>query len=78
MMQMFIFERPLYKVFVFLEDGDIDIDIRLTVQGVRYAEARARGYHRRISNDEEAMAEILNAELLEEREIAADNPFWNG
>jgi hypothetical protein len=50
MMQMFIFERPLYKVFVFLEDGDIDIDIRLTVQGVRYAEARARGYHRRISN----------------------------
>jgi hypothetical protein len=77
MMQMFIFERPMYKVFVFLEDGDIDIDIRLTVQGVRYAEARARGYHRRISSDDDALDEILNAELLEER-VAADNPFWNG
>lgn len=59
--ETFIFERPMYRVLVFVDGLDVDLHIELTAKGKRYASGRARGFHRRIESDEEALTEILNA-----------------
>jgi hypothetical protein len=61
MSETFIFDRPMYRVFVFVDGLDVDLHIELTAKGKRYAKARARGFHRRVENDEDALAEILAA-----------------
>ncbi|MDP1547388.1 MAG: hypothetical protein Q8L87_15365 [Anaerolineales bacterium] len=58
-----IIERPMYRVIIAVSgDGlDVDFEIQLTAKGKQYARTRARGFHRRIESDEDAIAEILNA-----------------
>lgn len=59
---MFIVERPMYQIIIIIENGhDIDVDIRLTAKGRHYAARRARGYHRFMRDDDDMLAEILNA-----------------
>lgn len=59
--ETFIFERPMYRVLVFVDGLDVDIQIQLTAKGRRYARGRARGYHRRVESDEDALTEIIHA-----------------
>jgi hypothetical protein len=61
MSKTLIFSRPMYRVFIFIDGDDVDLDIQLTAKGKRFARGRARGFHRRIESDEEALNEILNA-----------------
>ncbi len=61
MSETLIFTRPMYRVFVFIDGDEVDLDIQLTAKGKRYARGQARGFHRRVENDEEALTEILNA-----------------
>lgn len=58
-----IIERPLYRVIIAVSgDGlDVDFDIQLTAKGKQFAQTRARGFHRHITSEEEALTEILNA-----------------
>lgn len=59
--QVFIVDRPMYRVIVIVDRLDVDIQIQLTAKGKRYAGARARGHHRHAESDEDALAEILHA-----------------
>ncbi len=58
-----IIERPMYRVIIAVSgDGlDVDCEIQLTAKGKQYARGRARGFHRRIEDEEDALTEILNA-----------------
>ena len=58
-----IIDRPMYRVIIAVSnDGlDVDFEIQLTAKGKLYARGRARGFHRRIEDDEDALTEILNA-----------------
>lgn len=56
-----IFDRPMYRILVFIDGLDVDVQIQLTAKGKRYAKGRGRGFHRRVESDEEALTEILNA-----------------
>jgi len=57
-----IIDRPMYRIVVLTVGGQVeDVDIQLTAKGQRYARGRARGFHRRIADDEDALAEILAA-----------------
>ena len=58
---MFIVKRPMYHIVAVVNGYNIDIDIRLTSKGRRYAGARARGFHHFMRNDDDALAEILHA-----------------
>jgi hypothetical protein len=55
MTETLIFARPMYRVFVYIDGDDVDLHIELTAKGKRYARARARGYHRRVESDEDAL-----------------------
>jgi hypothetical protein len=59
--ETFIIDRPMYRVLVFIDGLDVDVQIVLTAKGKRYARGRARGYHRYIESDEDALAEIIHA-----------------
>lgn len=58
-----IIDRPLYRVIIAVSgDGlDVDFEIQLTAKGKHFARTRARGFHRHIASEEEALTEILNA-----------------
>lgn len=58
-----IIERPMYRVIIAVSgDGlDVEFDIQLTAKGKRYARGRARGFHRHVESEEDALAEILSA-----------------
>ncbi len=58
---MYIVNRPLYRVIVLINGADVDVNIILTAKGKQYARGRARGDHRFIHNDDEAIAEIMSA-----------------
>ena len=58
---MYIVERPLYRVIVIVNGTDIDVEIVLTAKGRQYAKRRAYAHHRNITNDDDAIAEILHA-----------------
>jgi poly(A) polymerase Pap1 len=57
---MHIVNRPLYRVVVIICGTDIDVNIILTSRGRDYARRRAYANHRRIVNDDEAIAEIMH------------------
>jgi hypothetical protein len=61
MTEAFIFTRPMYRVFVFVDGDEVNLHIELTAKGKQYARGRARGFHRRVENDEDALAEIIHA-----------------
>lgn len=58
---MYIVNRPLYRVIVLVNGADVDVNIILTAKGKQYARGRARGHHRFVHDDEEAIAEIMAA-----------------
>ncbi len=58
---IFILERPMYRVVVIVDGHDVDIQIQLTAKGKRYAAGRARGYHHFMRDDEDALTEIIHA-----------------
>lgn len=58
---MHIVNRPLYRVVVIIRGADIDVNIILTSRGRDYARRRAFANHRRLANDDEAIAEIMHA-----------------
>jgi len=58
---MFIVNRPFYRVIVLINGTDADVNIILTERGRQYAKRRAYSNHRRIRNDDEAIAEIMAA-----------------
>jgi hypothetical protein len=59
--EIFIFERPMYRVIVSIHGLDVDLDIQLTAKGKRYARGRGRGFHHFMRDDEDALAEIIHA-----------------
>ena len=60
-MTFFIVKRPMYRLCIFIDGTDIDVDITLTAKGRAYASRRARGYHHFMRDDEDALAEIFFA-----------------
>jgi hypothetical protein len=58
---IFIVDRPMYRVIVIVDGTDIGVQIALTAKGKRYAKARARGFHHFMRNDEDVLAEIIQA-----------------
>ena len=58
---MFIVNRPLYRVIVLINGPDIDVNIILTERGRQYAKRRAYANHRRVRDDDQAIAEIMAA-----------------
>ena len=58
---IYIVNRPMYRVIVTVDGLDVDVQIVLTAKGKQYARGRARGFHRRIESEEDALAEILHA-----------------
>jgi hypothetical protein len=59
---IFIVNRPMYRIVILTNGADVmDVDIQLTAKGKQYARARARGFHRRIESEEDALAEIIHA-----------------
>ena len=60
-MNIYIIDRPMYRIFISIEDGVPEVDIALTAKGKRYAVARGRGFHHVVRDDEDALAEIFHA-----------------
>jgi hypothetical protein len=57
-----IINRPMYRIVILTNGADVmDVDIQLTAKGKQYARGRARGFHRRIESEEDALTEILHA-----------------
>lgn len=59
--RIYIVDRPLYRIVVLVNGTDIDVEIVLTAKGKRYAKQRAYAHHRRIEDDDDAIAEIMHA-----------------
>ena len=58
---IFIVDRPMYRIIVIVDGLDVDVQIVLTAKGKKYARARARGFHHFMRDDEDALAEIIHA-----------------
>ena len=59
--QVFIVDRPMYRLCIFIDGTDIDVEITLTAKGRSYASRRARGAHHYLRDDEDGLTEILHA-----------------